>query len=229
MEFFKRQEQKYILSETEYDKVLKLCEKYIEPDIYHKSTIFNIYLDNEYDELINKSINRPVFKQKIRLRSYNKPGLNDLVFLELKGKFKETVFKRRVQLKLTDFYKYMDTGIIPDVKNKQIMKEIDYLIKFYNLKPKIFLRYDRTCYIEKNNRDFRITFDNNLRSRINDLRLENEEGKLYSNENFYIMEIKANGGIPLWFTDILSSIKLYRESFSKIGKIYLKLKEENYV
>ena len=48
----------------------------------------------------------------------------------------------------------------------------------------------------------------------------------YFKENYYIMEIKTLGSIPLWLVKTLSELKIYPVSFSKYGKIYTKKKEE---
>ncbi len=227
MNFFQRIEQKYVLSEDEYNSLFEKINRYIEKDKYYQSTICNIYFDNESDDLIVKSMEKPIYKEKVRVRSYNTPDVNDNVFLELKGKFKGVVFKRRVEVKLEELYKYIETGELPNVSNMQIMKEIDYVIKRYNLKPKIYLAYDRLSFYDKNDINFRITFDSNLRSRKDDLKLElGDAGRLYDNNKFYIMELKSLTAIPLWFIKILSELKIYPKSFSKYGRIYCKSKEE---
>ena len=167
-------------------------------------------------------------KEKIRLRSYFVPNIDDNVFLELKGKLKGIVFKRRLEIKLIDFYKYINSGIIDKKYDNQVMKEIDYMIKKFNLKPSIFIAYNRLSYYDKNDINFRITFDTNLRSRNEDLNLEyGDYGKLF-NKSQYIMEIKSLNSIPLWFTHILSDLKIYPISYSKYGEIYKnnKLKEK---
>lgn len=224
MNFFRRIEQKYVLTENEYKNLLKKIEKHLEKDIYYESTICNIYFDTENNDLIINSLEKPTFKQKVRLRSYEVPQKQDKVFLELKGKYHGVVFKRRVKMTLEEFYNYIDKGI---KTNNQVMEEIDYTFKKYNLKPKLFLAYDRKSYFDKDNNTFRITFDTNLRSRTNNLRLEyGDSGETYNEEKFYIMELKSLNAMPLWFTEILSELKIYPKSFSKYGNIYKKLKEE---
>lgn len=227
MEVFQRVEQKYVLKEEDYQKLFSKIKNHIEKDYYFQSTICNIYFDTSQNELIINSLEKPMFKEKVRLRSYNIPKEEDKVFLELKGKYKGVVFKRRVEVTLKDFYKYMENGKMPKSSNCQIMKEIDYYIKKNSLRPKIFLAYDRESYFDKENQDFRITFDKNLRSREEDLRLEEgDAGKLFSKENLYIMEIKSLASIPMWFAKILSELKIYPQSFSKYGNIYKQSKEE---
>ena len=227
MNFFQRVEQKYVLSEKEYKELFNKIKKHIEKDKYYKSTICNIYFDNNSNELIVNSLEKTLYKEKVRIRSYNTPNIDDAVFLELKGKYNGVVFKRRVKVKLEDIYNYIESGITPNVDNKQIMKEIDYVIKRYDLVPKLFLAYDRLSYCDKNNSNFRITFDTNLRSRKDDLRLElGDSGNLFRKKNFYIMELKSLSSIPIWFINILSELKIYPKSFSKYGNIYSKEMEE---
>ena len=229
MEIFNRIEQKYILSELEYQELFKRIEDHLEKDIYYKSKICNLYFDNENNDLIINSLEKPLFKEKIRLRSYSVPNTDDIVFLELKGKYDGIVFKRRIEIKLSDFYQYMDTGIIPKQYNNQVMREIDYFIKTFNLKPKIFIGYDRLSYYDRDNVNFRLTFDRDLRSRTDELALEmGDNGNLF-HKGFYIMEVKSLQSIPLWFTRILSDMKIYPNSFSKYGEIYKYKYEKNNV
>lgn len=222
MNIFRRIEQKYVLTLEEYEKLFEKINKRIARDKYFKSTICNLYLDTENSDLIIKSIDKPMYKEKIRVRSYDVPSKDDTIFLELKGKYDGVVFKRRIKLRLDEFYNYIETGEKPILDN-QIMDEIDYVVKRYNLKPKMFLAYDRYSYYDIDDKNFRITFDTNLRSREDNLFLENgDAGKLYSKDKFYIMELKSLKSLPLWFVDILSDLKIYPRSFSKYGNIYKK-------
>jgi len=227
IEIFKRIEQKYLLSEQDYKRLMERIKNHIEKDKFFQSTICNIYFDNDNYDLIIKSLEKERYKEKVRLRSYNVPKLDDNVFFEIKSKLNGVVYKRRVTLTLKDFYNYLD-GKELTTSNKQIMREIDYLYKKYDLKPKYFIAYDRKSYFDKDNNTFRITFDENVRSRQLDLKLEKgDAGKLYFNEKKYIMELKTVGGLPLYFTKILSDLKIYPTSFSKYGNIYKdKIKEE---
>ena len=224
-EVFRRKETKYLISKEQYQELMKYIEKHIEKDEYYKSTICNIYFDNENNDLIIKSIDKPTYKEKVRLRSYKIPSLEDKVYLEIKRKYNGIVSKRRIYLKLKEYYDYIDTGTLPG-NDIQVEKEIDYCFKRYNLKPKIYLAYDRLSYYSKEDRNFRVTFDTNIRSRKDDLRLEQgDAGKLFFKDNEYIvMETKELGAYPIWFTNALSSLKIYPQSFSKYGKIYISTK-----
>lgn len=224
---FKRVEQKYVLTEQEYKLLFKKINKYLKKDKYFKSTICNIYFDTINNDLIINSLEKPIFKEKIRLRSYQVPSINDDVFLEIKEKYKGIVGKRRIKIKLKDFYTYLKTNNYD--KDNQIMSEINYYFKYYDLKPAIYIAYDRLSYCGVDDNSLRITIDSNLRSRNSDLNLElGDAGKCYFKDKNYIMEIKTLGSMPLWLVRSLSELKIYPTSFSKYGSIYQKeLKERN--
>ena len=220
---FRRIEQKYLLNEKEYLNVLEELKPYLVEDEYFKSHIYNIYFDTRENDFIIKSLEKPRFKTKLRLRSYGIPTKDSKVFLEIKQKYKGIVGKRRMELTLKEFDDYYKSK----EKKSQIQKEIDYYFKKYSLEPKLFLAYDRDSYKGKENSGLRITFDQNIRSRREKLRLELGDGgeKLFD-ENLYVMEIKSLHSLPLEITKILSRLKIYPTSFSKYGKIYQKNKKE---
>ena len=221
MDKFRRVEIKYVIDENTYKKLKEELNKYIKPDLYPKSVICNIYFDNDNYELINKSIEKPLYKEKIRLRSYNIPNNNSKVFLEIKKKYDGVVGKRRICTTMNNIDKYLLNHI--NIDNSINFKEIDNVIKKYNLKPKIYVAYNREAYISKEDSELRITFDSNLRSRFIDLDLKlGDSGKLYFDKPMYIVEIKTLGSIPLFLTKILSELKIYPTSFSKVGAIYEK-------
>ena len=219
---FKRVEQKYLLTQEQFLSLKNLLEEYFEKDKYYECKIYNLYFDNDNNDMIINSIEKPQYKDKIRVRSYLEPKLTDNVFLEIKQKYKGVVYKRRVSMTLKDFNDYMKKGILPD-SNNQIMKELDYYINYYKLHPKVFVAYDRLSYYSKEDVNFRITFDTNLRSRIVNLKLKDtKENKLYFNDKIYVMEVKSLYSLPLWFTNALSQNKIFPRSFSKVGSIYKK-------
>ncbi len=220
---FRRVEKKYLLNKKQKEAFLRDINKYIEEDEFFESKICNIYFDNIHNDLIANSLEKPPFKAKLRLRSYEVPSMDDYVFLEVKNKYKGIVGKRRIKIRLKDFYDYLKKGIM---ESSQIMKEIDYYFKYYDLKPYIFVAYDRLSYRGKDDANLRITIDSNLRSRKDDLRLElGNEGEKYFDEEVFIMEIKVLDAMPLWLTNILSKNKIYTTSFSKVGNIYRKVEE----
>lgn len=230
IEVFNRREIKYLISQEDKDALLLIINDYMISDAYNKNgatyKICNLYLDTPSDELIIKSLEKPDYKEKIRLRSYGTSSLEDTVYLESKKKFNGLVNKRRTPCLLKDAYTYFENGEKPvhSKTNKQVLNEIDYTMYFYSLQPRVFISYDRLAFFEKNNSDFRLTLDCNIQTRRNDLRLDIPAyGNQLLPEGKWLMEAKAFKAFPLWFVRFLSSRKIYSTSFSKYGaefKIY---------
>lgn len=219
-----RIEQKYFLSKKQYENLIKDIDFYLVKDEYFRETICNVFFDNDNYELISNSIMKPAYKEKVRLRSYNTPHNKDIVFLEIKKKYLGKVNKRRIEITYEEAKDYIYNHKLPNA-NKQILSEIDYAFNKYKLKPKITLSYDRTSYTTKEDKNFRITFDNNIRYRNQDIYLEEiKNGNNLINDN-YIMEIKTNKAIPRWLLDALEKNNIYPTSFSKIGNAYIKIRE----
>ena len=223
---FNRVEKKYLLNEDDYQKIKEVINKHMTLDKYDKYSLYNIYYDNENDLLIRKSLEKPLYKEKLRVRSYYPPSNNDQVFVEIKKKYQGVVNKRRIIITKEEADLFLNQHQLPN--NHQITKEIDYLVKKYQLIPKLFLAYDRIAYASDD--DFRVTFDNNIRYRTHDLDLSNctYDDKLL-NDNEYLMEVKCHNSYPLWFSNILTKYQIYPCSFSKYGNIYLKLLKERMI
>ena len=223
-DIFRRVEKKYILTKKQYMDIKKAINDYMIEDEYGKSKICNVYFDSNLYELISHSITKPYFKDKVRLRSYNTPTEDSTVFLEIKRKCDGVVSKRRIQMKLIDMEEYIQHKKNTENINKQISKELDYYFEKYNLKPAMYLSYEREAYYQKNDRDFRITFDNKVIAREYDLDIcSKSEGTQIIDSNKYIMEVKTLGAMPLWFVAILNEFKIMPCGFSKYGEAYTQL------
>lgn len=219
---FQRVEKKYLLSGEIYHQLLQRIQPYVTSDEYGFYSIYNIYYDTVQYDLIRHSIEKPSYKEKLRLRSYQIPDDNDTVFLELKKKFNGVVYKRRISLTLKEAEDYLERHIKPDL-SCQIFNEIDYFVNFYNPESKLFLAYDRAAFTGMQDPCVRITFDHNIRSRPCDLSLgKGDYGGLILSPSLYLMEIKVLCAMPLWLVNILSDLKIYPVSFSKYGNIYEK-------
>lgn len=218
---FKRFEKKYMITTSKYDQLMKAISSYIESDNYSKYTVSNIYYDTDNFSIIRNSIEKPLYKEKLRVRSYGVPKDKDNVFFELKKKYKKEVFKRRIITKSEDYNEYNISGEM-ECKNTQILSEIEYFINLTNSKPKLYLAYDREAYQGKEDKNIRITFDSKIRFRMDDLDLSlGDHGKEILPSNTFLMEIKVGGAMPLWLSAVLNELEIYPRSFSKYGYIYM--------
>ena len=218
---FKRYEIKYLITAEQKRKVLEAMSPHMSLDKYGRTTIRNIYFDTDSYLLIRRSIEKPVFKEKLRIRSYQKITDNEPVFVELKKKYKHVVYKRRLSLPEKDATAWISSGQKPGTSS-QISNEIDYFVQHYqSLKPKLFLSYEREAFYENSGGDFRVTFDENILGRTEDLTLSADPwGSPLLEDGMTLMEIKTAGGIPLWMTKALSDNRIFKTSFSKYGTFY---------
>ncbi|MCR4632799.1 MAG: polyphosphate polymerase domain-containing protein [Erysipelotrichaceae bacterium] len=219
METFRRFEKKYLLDERQYRRLMVLLKDRILPDKFYETDIRSIYYDTDDHELIRRSIEKPEYKEKLRIRSYKEVTDDETVFVELKKKFDGIVYKRRtkalsVQL-LDDLYKCQ-------FKDPQVGKEILYASDHYGgLRPSIFIGCKRTSFTGKEDEDLRITFDKEICYRMEDLSLrKTEKDKLLTDKT--VMELKIKDAMPLWLSEILDEVKAYPRGFSKVGNAFLK-------
>ena len=218
---FRRYELKYLLTPEQRDAVMSGMADYMKLDRYGRTTIRNVYFDTESFRLIRRSIEKPMYKEKLRIRSYARADADSTVFVELKKKYNKVVYKRRIALPESVAMSWV-TGETRRPVDTQITREIDYFLSHYGtLSPAVFLSYEREAFYERDGGDFRVTFDENILARQNELSLcADVYGNSILPENRVLMEIKCPGAIPLWMTSILSREKIYKTSFSKYGVAY---------
>jgi SPX domain protein involved in polyphosphate accumulation len=200
----------------------------MEKDKFFDSEISNLYFDTPDFRLIRTSIEKPVFKEKVRLRSYGVPNQDSNVFFEIKRKFKGVVYKRRSVMPLKDAVDFMNGEEIPE-HNPQIEKELKWALNYYpDLEPRMYISYHRQSYCGKEDKSLRITFDDKIMFRTYDLSLDKGiYGRELLERGQRIMEVKISGSMPLWFSHLLDELKIYPASYSKYGTAYQTLLREN--
>jgi len=226
---FQRYEKKYLMSADRYAALWSELEKHLIPDQFFSSTVCSLYYDTEDYHLIRQSIQKPIYKEKLRLRSYGVPdGRDSAVFVELKKKFKGIVYKRRVELPEHQAESWLEGGPAPD--DSQISREIDWVLHRYDLSPKIVICCDREAWVDKENPNLRFTFDKSIRYREDELNLSaGSHGRNLLEDGSVLMEIKMPGSSPLWLAELLSGTRVFPAGFSKYGKCYEQKLMEKYL
>ena len=223
---FQRYELKYLISKTQRDALREEMRPYLDGDEFGKSTICNLYFDTSDYRLIRKSLEKPVYKEKLRLRSYGVASPNSTAFVELKKKYKSVVYKRRVSASYKEAMRCLLKGTAPG--DSQISREIDYFLSRYHPSPAVFLSYEREAFYSKTDRSFRITFDENILWRNRDLSLcQGVYGSPILSKGQTLLEVKTAAAIPLWLVSFLSRHQIYKTSFSKYGHAYQQILEQN--
>mgnify|MGYP002624801341 CR=1 FL=1 len=214
----KRYEWKYILTAEQTAFFTERLKGHMEEDEYGLTTIASLYYDTPDHQLIRTSIEKPEFKEKIRLRAYGPADDETPVYLELKRKAFGVVYKRRVQSTIPQAKAFFSGSDI--FSDGQINREITYFRDYYrDLVPSCMILYDRTAYRETDG-DLRLTIDRNPRYRIDGFRFDRADGIPLLNPGETILEIKVQDTIPLWLVRILSEGKIKRGSISKYGEAY---------
>ena len=217
---FKRYEIKFLLTAAQKEAILQTMAPYMALDQYGRTTIRNVYFDTDNYRLIRRSIEKPVYKEKLRIRSYRRAEPGDKVFVELKKKYKGVVYKRRISMPEQQAMDWIcGAAGAPDT---QIGREVEYFRKHYqSLHPAVFLSYEREAYYSRDGSDLRVTFDDHIYARQDRLSLSQAvDGQPLLPEGMVLMEVKTPGAIPLWLTKHLTKARIFKTSFSKYGTAY---------
>ena len=219
---FKRYEIKYLLSAKQKREFMNTLQKYMALDDYGRTTIQNIYYDTPDYRLIRTSLEKPVYKEKLRLRSYGTAAPDKTVFIEIKKKYAGVVYKRRTSATEQEATAYLNHGIRIAGHEDQISREIDYFRNFYEgLKPAMVISYEREAFYGLEDPDFRLTMDENILFREEDLTLRKDAyGTAVLQPGQCLMEVKIAASMPLWLTHELNRLGIYQVSFSKYGRAY---------
>ena len=226
---FKRHEKKFYITKAQHDRLLPVILEHMDADPYctdgKSYNLVNLYFDDDDDTVIINSVMKPKYKEKLRLRCYGAPSSDDTtVYFEIKSKLYGTVIKRRAGMRYGDALEYIESGKRPQTDiyiYRQVLDEIDALRQRMPCKPRLIISYDRTAFYQKDDKSVRLTFDENIMSKRDDLDLSHYKGGEYliPPDNM-ILEIKIPYAIPLWLSKALSDEGVFITSFSKYGREY---------
>lgn len=224
----KRYELKYYLNKQQLQNFMDELKNYMQVDKYGLTTIASLYFDTPNFRLINRSIEKPKFKEKLRLRSYGLSTDNSPTFLEIKRKHEGIVYKRRISLFEQEAFELITNK--ESRTHDQISRELESFMESYEkLEPKYLIIYDRLAYYMENS-DIRITIDMNPRYRTTDLNLHTSmDGIPLIKEGGAILEVKVQHSVPLWLVSLLSKEKIYQTSFSKVGTAHKMEMRQKYI
>ena len=223
---FKRKEIKYLLTSTQMEAFRTAMEQHMEPDAFPHSSISNLYYDTPDFRMVRRSLEKPLYKEKLRLRSYATAEDSSQAFLEIKKKALGVVYKRRESLPYSQAVAYLD-GNIPGGEG-QIFRELDWILFAYgDLSPAMFVSYERDSFRGLEDPGLRLTLDRDILWRIRglDLRL-GAWGEPLLKEDETLMEIKISNAMPLWLSSALSDMGIFPLSYSKYGRAYQQMEKE---
>ena len=223
---FQRKEVKYLLSDGQLAALMPILKEHMQPDAFPHSSISNLYYDTDDFRMIRRSLEKPQYKEKLRLRSYGIPDDSGMVFPEIKKKALGIVYKRRVSMPYTQAIAYLG-GNAP-TPDGQIYRELSWMLASYpHLAPRVFLSYERDSWKGIEDSALRLTLDRDICYRTHELSLQGGAwGNAILQPGQTLMEVKIPGATPLWLSHALSAYGIFPTSFSKYGEAYKQICKE---
>ena len=223
---FERRELKYRITDAQRAALEAAFGARMVPDEHGESTICNIYYNTADYRLIRASLEKPAYKEKLRLRTYRTPHADTEAFVEIKKKYDHVVYKRRIGMNYQQAVDYLAGAPAPE--KTQISDEIDWFCRFYEgIRPAMCIFYDRLAVFDREQPDLRVTFDSGIRWRTDDLDLAHgTRGRLLLDPSVRLMEIKIPGAAPVWLARALSDAGVFPSHFSKYGAAYQTMQRE---
>ena len=231
-ESFARVEIKYLLTLSQAEALAEvLRERGFRPSDFGSPRVQSLYYDTPSHALIRASLERPAYKEKLRLRAYGEPEARGGGFLEIKKKYGGVVYKRRTALPLRQAMEGLAGGMLP-AESGQVGREALWMTHRWGLTPAAVIAYDRDAWFCPEDSTLRVTFDRHLTFRDWALDLGvRAEGLPILPADMRLMELKVGGAYPLWLVRLLDEVGARRTHFSKYGSAYLRYirpgKEEN--
>jgi len=217
---FRRYEAKYLITEAQRETLFGVFLQHMNPDRFESYLVQNLYFDTKHWDIIRTSIEKPLYKEKMRLRCYGEEVLESKVFLELKKKYKGIVHKRRIALSNMRLSGKEIEDIVAE-EASQISHELAFHLEEKQVYERMYISHKRCAFVGAADKGLRVTFDTDVCYRVQGLTFEQpERGTPILSRDTVILEIKTPGGIPLWLARTLSKLKIYPTSFSKYGTCY---------
>lgn len=230
-----RFERKYLVPNHHLPSLRKSLSPFVLPDKhtlltpsdYPEYTVRSIYFDSpDLDALYDKSEGVEI-RKKLRIRAYNTPEQNKGLFFEIKRKIGNKIGKNRAFIPQLNFESILQEGWDDRTQsplNDKTKADLHTFLFYYhkkNQQPVNLIVYDREAYHGKFNSEVRITFDKNIRSKLNP---SNQD--LFTNldldpvwPHHFILEIKYfHAPMPSWAKNIVDSFSLQTAALSKYAE-----------
>lgn len=233
-----RYERKYLVPNYQLAALRERVLTFVKPDkyalydhnIFPEYTVRSIYFDTpSLSSLFDKNEGYKD-RKKLRVRGYNNQNEHSKVFLEIKRKNGDRIFKNRSLIPFKSLNKILEFGLgekITENLDKSNQKEdaIKFLYQMnrYHQTPVNLVVYEREPYYGKFDKGTRITFDKNIRSKRypNLSELYSDFDLNYVWKEHFILEIKYfYAPMPIWAKSIVNEFKLQSAPLSKYVEGY---------
>jgi len=226
-----RVEFKYLVSNDLRDVIRRDLQPYVVTDALGgkkrdgEYTVRSIYYDTPQLECYDTKLDGLKVRNKFRIRGYDQPEADSLVFLEIKRKFNSFIAKHRAPLWSRDLEAFLTE---PDVDKYILAKDSDdlrrdaqrflYHYHRHRLVPAVLVVYDREAYQGRFDSSVRITFDKDLRRAYSPTpeMLYDERCLEPVMAHSFILEVKFfRCALPAFIRSIIRRYELPRMALSK--------------
>lgn len=213
-----RKELKYAISEVEYSKYVDLLSKLLKPDKSNGEVGYNVrslYFDSAFNDDYYAKMDGLETRKKIRLRIYRTTDTE--VKLEIKRKVGVNQTKSTIMIKKDDAIELIKMNYEVLLKyDEETAKRAYNIMILGQYRPKVLVEYKRKAYIHRENK-IRITLDCDIRASEFDFDLFNENVYLMPTFDTYdaVLEVKFNGELFKWISDMIRGNDCVYESISK--------------
>jgi hypothetical protein len=223
-----RHELKYEVTRDQYQSLSEALANYMQPDTYGDENgrylVTSLYYDTTDYKAYWDKIQGHRYRRKLRVRVYGDQTVtpDTPCFVEIKQRTDRTIQKKRVVLPYSSAIDLCETGTgvahVPE-SGGAVVDEVKYLRSALQLQPACIVSYDRLAFNGTElGPGLRVTFDTNMKCRGHELSLlptGYAENRFFAPPHWCIMEIKADGSVPLWLTKLIGEHRCTRRNISK--------------
>lgn len=227
---FRRIELKFLIPDRIIPSFIDRIAPYTQPDPFLveegrgriEYPVTSLYFDSfDLHSLYEKEAGL-LSRRKVRLRTYEEEFSADAYsFIEIKRRHDFVVSKDRLSLSVGDLHSALPmSGLLDHLlaqveASEEVTHEANLLHGWYNLQPTVLVSYNRRPFVGMQDRRFRITIDQNLRSVWKPRVLLGSKMYTPCNPGWSVVEMKSNHALPAWFHDIIQDFQLTRTAHSK--------------
>lgn len=226
---FSRFEFKYVLPRALRERIEAELQHFVELDPYvreqtrHKYFVRSLYFDDPSNRAFYDKIDGLHTRSKFRLRTYTDDASAQVPqFLEIKGRYNNLVFKHRVPVGggtgvATERGPALVDRILRDAQPGKVREQFEFEVHRKQIRPLVLVDYFRRPYISKYDPEFRLTFDEQLRSAATSGMFPRPiDASRRLLRGYTVMEVKFRRHLPSWFHSLIQCYELRRRSVSKV-------------
>jgi SPX domain protein involved in polyphosphate accumulation len=215
---FQRQELKFMVPLNVLDLLIPEFERYFDYDSHSNGgyyDVHSVYFDTQDWQAFYNKLDGIVHRKKFRIRSYSaRPLPHEKIFVEIKEKNNDTVFKRRLPMSMDEINDLMQGK--PGVKRSILYDEWRYNVVRNAIKPRLLNSYRRLAFSSHDYPGLRVTLDRDVSYAItHEVVFDSPVRPVNRARNYCVMEIKFDRYVPQFIVDILRGHDLTRTPISK--------------